>query len=69
MKTVSTTHAYEQYRNQKDCSEYVHLQMINHFQHKLSFEVFQKSPEEKQILKTRMYAYPSKHGAPVPPNN
>ncbi len=63
------THSYDHFRGQKDTSEYARLQEINHFTTKISHEIFKKTPAEKQELKTRMYAYPSKHGAPVPPNN
>lgn len=64
-----THHAYDQFRNQKDTSEYLHLQEINHFSSKISFEVFKKTPAEKAETKTRMYAYPNKNHCPVPPNN
>lgn len=71
MRTVSTSHVYDQYRKEhpdKQTSEGWQIRMADHFQEKFSHEVFKKTAEEKQMLKTRMYAYPSKHGAPVPPN-
>jgi hypothetical protein len=68
MKTFND-HPYQQYANQKDSSEYYHLQQIRHFQERFDWKVFQKTPEEKQILKTRMYSYPNKNHCPVPPNN
>lgn len=62
-------HSYDQFKGQKDSSEHSRLQEINHFTDKISHEVFRKTPEEKQLLKTRMYAYPNKNHCPVPPNN
>jgi len=58
-------HSYQQFANQKDCSEYLHIQQINHFNTKLSSAVFRKTPEERQLLKTRMYAFPNKRHTPV----
>lgn len=65
MKSISTGHAYDHFRNDKGSTEYLRLQEINHFTTKISAEVFKKTPEEKQLLKTRMYAFPNKNHTPV----
>jgi hypothetical protein len=72
MKTTSLGHSYDQYRKEhpdQQTSEGWRIRTAEHFRSKFSREVFKKTAEEKQELKTRMYKYPSKHGAPVPPNN
>lgn len=70
-----TQHSYLKKENSKDClmknaSERVHLEQIDHFQQKIKrSEMFKTTPEEKLELAKRMINYPSKNGAPVPPNN
>lgn len=61
-------HAYDQVSG-NDSSEVKHMEEIKHFTTKRSFERFQKTPAEREELRTRMLAYPNKNGKPVPPNN
>jgi hypothetical protein len=72
MKTFSTGHCYDQFRKEhpdNQTSEGWRIRSAEHFQQKFNRNVFKKTADEKQELKNRMYRYPSKHGAPVPPNN
>lgn len=62
-------HAYSLFANQKDTSEWYHLQQLTHFQSKFSWEVFKKTDAEKAELKNRMYNYPNKNHCPIPPNS
>ena len=69
MKTISTVHSYADHCKSPGTSEHAHMADLNHFQTKISAEVFRKSSAERAELATRMAAYPSRNGAPVPPNN
>ena len=69
MKTISTSHSYDQYRKDKDSSEGARMREIDHFTTRISAEVFRKSPQEKQETKTRMYKYPNKRHCPIYPNS
>lgn len=47
-------------------SEDLHITEINHFVVKRNPAAYaEKSQDEKALLKTRMYAFPNKHGSPV----
>ncbi len=68
MKSISISHVYDQYRREhpdKQSSEGWRIRQAEHFHTKFSPEVYKKTPEEKALLKTRMYAFPNKNHTPV----
>jgi hypothetical protein len=69
MKSVSTSHAYDQYRREhpdKQTSEGWRIRQAEHFLTKFNpAVVFKMTPEEKAELKTRMYSFPNKNHTPV----
>ncbi len=68
MKTFKA-HPYSLFKRDESSSERAHLLELDHMMEKVSAERFKQTPKEKEELKKRMYAYPNKNHAPIPPNN